>query len=58
MTIQLVANHKFNVIPIKNTQGIFHRTRTNNVKICMEIQKTMRSNSDLKKEQSGKNHAI
>ena len=58
MTILLVAIHKFNVIPIKNTQGIFHRTRTNNVKICMEIQKNMRSNSDLEKEQSGYNHAI
>ena len=25
----------------QNTKGIFHRTRTNNVKICMETQKTL-----------------
>ena len=30
---------------------IFHRTRTNNFKICMEIQKTSNSQSNLEKEE-------
>ena len=33
------------------TSGIFHRTRTNNFKICMEIQKTSNSQSNLEKEE-------
>ena len=35
----------------QNTNGIFHRTRTNNFKICMETQKTWNSQNDLKKEE-------
>ena len=31
--------------------GILHRTRTNNFKICMEIQKTLNSQSNLEKEE-------
>ena len=31
--------------------GIFHRTRTNNFTICMEIQKTSNSQSNLEKEE-------
>ena len=38
--------------------GIFHRTRTKNIKICMETQKTQNSQSNLEKEkQSWRNHA-
>ena len=33
------------------TSGIFHRTRANNFKICMEIQKTLNSQSNLEKEE-------
>ena len=33
------------------TNGIFHRTRTNNLTICMEIQKTSNSQSNLEKEE-------
>ena len=33
------------------TNGIFHRTRTNNFTICMEIQKTSNSQSNLEKEE-------
>ena len=44
--------------PYKNTKGIFHRTRTNNSKICMETQKTPNSQNNLEKEeQSWRNHA-
>ena len=32
------------------TKGIFQRTRTNNVTICMEIQKTSSSQSNFEKE--------
>ena len=32
--------------PYQATSGIFHRTRTNNFKICMEIQKTSNSQSN------------
>ena len=37
--------------PYQATSGIFHRTRTNNFTICMEIQKTLNSQSDLEKEE-------
>ena len=34
----------------ETTNGIFHRTRTNNFTICMETQKTPNSQSYLEKE--------
>ena len=37
--------------PYQITNGIFHRTRTNNFKICMEIQKTSISQSNLEKDE-------
>ena len=40
MAILPKAIYRFNAIP---TNGIFHRTRTNNFTICMEIQKTSNS---------------
>ena len=33
------------------TNGILHRARTNNFTICMEIQKTSNSQSDLEKKE-------
>ena len=36
--------------PYQITNGIFHRTRTKNLKICMETQKTPNSQSNLEKE--------
>ena len=39
---------RFNAIP---TNGIFHRTRKNNFTICMEIQKTSNSQSNLDREE-------
>ena len=35
------------------TNGIFHRTRTNKFTICMEIQKTSNSQSNLEKQEDG-----
>ena len=43
--------------PYQNISGIFHRTRTNNLKICMKPQKTLNSQSNLEKEQSWRYHA-
>ena len=37
--------------PDQATNGIFHRTRTNNFTICMETQKTLNSQSNLEKEE-------
>ena len=37
--------------PYEATISIFHGTRTNNFKICMEIQKTSNSQSNLEKEE-------
>ena len=37
--------------PYQATSGIFHRARTNNFTICMEIQKTSNSQSNLVKEE-------
>ena len=36
---------------LHNIYGIFHRTRTNNSKICMETQKTPNSQNNLEKEE-------
>ena len=37
--------------PYQATNSIFHRTRTNNFTVCMEIQKTLNSQSNLEKEE-------
>ena len=37
--------------PYQATNGIFQRTRTNNFKICMEIQKTSNGQGNLEKEE-------
>ena len=37
--------------PYQATNGIFHRTRTNNFTTCMETQKTSYSQNDLEKKE-------
>ena len=45
------SNQQIHCNPYKATNGIFHRARTNNFTICMEIQKTSNSQSNLEKEE-------
>ena len=55
-TIQSNLQIQFN--PYQTTNGIFHRTRTKYLTICMETQKTPNSPSNLQKEKrSWKNQA-
>ena len=42
------SNLQIQCNPYEATSGIFHRARTNNFTICMEIQKTSNSQSNLK----------
>ena len=48
-TIQ--SNLQMQCNPDQATNGIFQATRTNNFTICMEIQKTLNSQSNLDKEE-------
>ena len=45
------SNLQIQCNPYQATNGILHRTRTNNFTICMEIQKTLNSQSNLQKEE-------
>ena len=58
MYILTKAVYRCSVTAIKNTSGIFHRTKTNNPKVYVEPQKTLDSQSNLEKqEESWRYHA-
>ena len=45
------SNLQIQCNPYEATNGIFHRTRTNNFTICMQTQKTPNSQSKCEKEE-------
>ena len=45
------SNLQIRCNPYQAINSIFQRTKTNNFTICMEIQKTLNSQSNLKKEE-------
>ena len=45
------SNLQTQYTPYQATNSIFHRTRTNNFTVCMEIQKSSNSQSNLEKEE-------
>ena len=51
MTVLLNTNYTFTAIPTKSPMALFHRTRTTNVTIHMETQKTPSCKSSLEKEE-------
>ena len=51
MTVLLNTNYAFTAIPTKLPMALFHRTRTTNVTIHMETQKTPWCKSSLEKEE-------
>ena len=54
----ILPNLQIQCNPYQITNGIFYRTRTKNLKICMETQKTLNSQNSLEgKKQSWRNQA-
>ena len=53
MTILLNIIYRFNAIPIKITNGIFHRSRTENFTIHMETQRPQITKAVVRKNGAG-----
>ena len=50
------AIYRFNEIAIQITHDFFHRSRTNNPKICREPQKTQNCQSNLEEKEQSRRH--
>ena len=58
MTLVPKGMHRVSAFPIRNTNSIFHRTRTNNFEICMVPWKIQNKSNNLEiEEQSCRSHA-
>ena len=55
--VREIRHQKIHYNPYQNTNGIFRRARTNNPKMCMKVQKTPDSKSNIEKEQSLRYHS-
>ena len=55
MKTSIQSNLQSQSNPYQATNGIFQKTRTNNFTICMEIQKTSNSQSNLEREWNWRN---
>ena len=51
MSVLRQGNLQIQCNPYQATNDIFHRTRTNNFTVCIEIQKTSKSQNNLEKEE-------
>ena len=56
MSILPKATYKFNPNPYQYSNGIFHKNRKSNPKIHMKPQKTLKSQSNLEKEEQSWRH--
>ena len=52
------SNLQIQCNPYQNSNGIFHRSRTNNSKICIETQSIQNSSNNHEKEQSWKYYIL
>ena len=44
--------------PYQNTNGIFHRTRSNNFKFCMETPKTLKSENNRERTELEESYSL
>ena len=56
MSVLPKSIYRFSVIPFKNSNGIFHRNRTNKPKIHIGPQKILSSQSNLEKNAQSQRH--
>ena len=56
MAILPKAIYRFNVTAIKIIHDLFHRTRTNNPKTCVELQKTQNCQSNPEEKEQSRKH--
>ena len=58
MTILLKTIYRFNAIAIKNTSGIFHRTKTNKLKFFVETKGPEQPKQSLQRIELEESHSL